>query len=131
MKGGCLCGAVRYEAQGAPLVTAVCHCTHCQKTSGSAFTVNAMVPGPAFSVTGPVVTYADKGESGGAVDRMFCPSCGCPIASRLANGMVAIKVGTLDESAGLSPAVQVWTRSAQGWAKGLITAPGFEQNPPG
>lgn len=131
MKGECLCGAVRYESAGAPIVTAVCHCTHCQKTSGSAFSVNTLVPGAQFTVSGPVKAYADKGESGGAVERLFCPNCGSPVASRLGNGMVALKVGTLDDSSGLRPAVQVWLRSAQDWAKGIVPAPGFEKNPPG
>jgi hypothetical protein len=42
ISGGCLCGAVRYECNAEPLGTAICHCTHCQKVSGSAFSVNVV-----------------------------------------------------------------------------------------
>ena len=48
MRGQCLCGEVGFECDAAPVVTVACHCTHCQKTSGSAFSVNAIVPGAAF-----------------------------------------------------------------------------------
>ena len=130
MRGSCLCGAVTYESASPPLVTAICHCTHCQKTSGSAFSVNAIVPGAALRISGPVSTYADRGESGGAVERCFCGTCGSPIASRLENGMVAVKVGTIESDDPTAPALQVWTRSARPWAKDCFAITGFETNPP-
>ena len=49
ISGGCLCGAVRYESSAEPLGSAICHCTDCQHVSGSAFSVNVVVP--ASSVT--------------------------------------------------------------------------------
>ncbi len=130
MHGSCLCGAVKYESASPALVTAVCHCTHCQKTSGSAFSVNAIVPGAAFKVTGSLSTYTDRGESGGAVERCFCSVCGSPVASRLANGLVAVKVGTLESQEPTVPTLQVWTRSAKPWSKGCFAITGFETNPP-
>ena len=130
MRGKCLCGEVGFECDAAPVVTVACHCTHCQKTSGSAFSVNAIVPGAAFRLTGAYAVYADQGESGGSVERCFCPKCGSPLASRLANGMVAVKVGALESDEDVTPVLQLWTRSAQPWSKGLLAAPGFETNPP-
>ena len=106
------------------------HCTHCQKTSGSAFSVNAIVPGAAFHLTGDYAVYADRGESGGSVERFFCPRGGSPLASRLGNGLVAVKVGALESAEDVTPALQVWTRSARAWSKSLLAAPGFETNPP-
>ena len=130
MRGKCLCGDIAFECDAAPVVTVACHCTHCQKTSGSAFSVNAIVPGAAFRLTGAYAVFADQGESGGSVERCFCPKCGSPLASRLGNGMVAVKVGALESQEDVTPALQVWTRSARSWSKALLAAPGFETNPP-
>src|SRR6187551_1629262 len=52
ISGGCLCGAVRYECNAEPFGTAICHCTHCQKVSGSAFSVNVVVPAPSLTWLG-------------------------------------------------------------------------------
>lgn len=129
-EGGCLCGQVRYRIAGAPLMQAVCHCRNCQKQSGSAWSMIAGVPEAALSVTGTVRTYEDHGESGGAVLRQFCPDCGSPLFSRVASapGLVFVKAGTLDDTSGFQPQVQVWTRSKQHWVD-LGAVPGFETNP--
>jgi hypothetical protein len=52
------------------------------------------------------------------------------MASRLGNGMVAVKVGVLETDEDVTPVLQVWTRSARPWSKSLLAAPGFETNPP-
>ena len=66
ISGGCLCGAVRYECNAEPLGTAICHCTHCQKVSGSAFSVNVVVPAPSLTWQGqslrPMRTKARAGN---------------------------------------------------------------------
>ena len=97
--GGCLCGAVRYEANAEPIFTAVCHCTHCQKQGGTAFTIVVAVPAPAFSMTGELKTYHDTGDSGQPVERRFCSECGSPVLTECAvmPGVVLIKAGTLDD----------------------------------
>ena len=130
LRGKCLCGEVAFAGDAPPVVTVACHCTHCQKTSGSAFSVNAIVPGAGFRLTGDYSVFADRGESGGSVERCFCPKCGSPLASRLGNGMVAVKVGALESDEDVTPALQVGTRSARPWSKSLLAAPGFETNPP-
>ncbi len=71
VSGGCLCGEVRYESNAEPLGTAICHCTHCQKVSGSAFSVNVVVPAPSLKWEGQsLASYADKGESGKPLSRL-------------------------------------------------------------
>ena len=67
-RGGCLCGGVRYEGNAEAVMTAVCHCTHCQKTSGSAFSVVIGVPAGSVSVTKDttLATYKDTGTTGTA-----------------------------------------------------------------
>ena len=117
--GGCLCGGVRYECHAEPAMTAVCHCKHCQKTSGSAFSVVIGVPTASVQVTKSttLATYNDQGTSGQSVLRKFCSACGAPVISDAAAfpGILFIKVGTLDETGSIKPTLHIWTASAQAW----------------
>lgn len=118
-KGGCLCGAVRYEASWPPLTTLVCHCKNCQKQAGSALSVVAVLPREGLKVDGQLTTYQDKGTSGQAVYRKFCGKCGSPVVTDTpeaeANNIIFIKAGTLDEAQDLQPTVHYWADSAQHW----------------
>ena len=62
IEGGCLCGAVRYRIEEEAQAALVCHCTHCQKQSGSAFSTILGVAESAFSIEGEPCSYADAGE---------------------------------------------------------------------
>lgn len=108
--GGCLCGKVRYRFAGHPLFTAICHCRHCQRQSGSAFSIVAAVPAADFDLQGETRSFDDVSDSGRAVERVFCPACGSPILSRIdpMPDMVLIKAGTLDRPATLQPTVEVF-----------------------
>ncbi len=121
--GGCLCGAVRYEITKDPQMTAVCHCTHCQRQSGSVFSTNLVLMEGDYSQTGETKVFADKGDSGQGVFRHFCPNCGSPILSKVAvmPGMVMVKAGTLDDMTGITPGVEVYTDHAAQW---VAPAPG-------
>lgn len=128
--GGCLCGAVRYTIAVDPLMQAVCHCKNCQKQAGSAYSIIAGVPADALTITGTPATYMDKGDSGSAVTRQFCGTCGSPLFSLVesAPGLVFVKAGTLDDTSDFNPQVQVWTKSRQPWVD-LGAVPGFETTP--
>ena len=130
--GGCLCRRVQYKLSGEPAVVAVCHCTHCQKQSGGAFSVNLLVHESQLEISGEPKTFADKGDSGANVLRRFCPDCGSPIISVLESmpGMVALKAGTLDDTSDIKPAVQIWCESQQKWVTLGAELPAFSQNPP-
>ena len=120
ISGGCLCGAVRYECSSEPFRTAICHCTHCQKISGSAFSVNIVVPAPSVTWQGQSPTsYADKGESGKLLSRKFCRNCGSSLATEAEAlpGAMIIKAGTLDDKSWLKPDMHLWTGSAQPWVQ--------------
>lgn len=128
--GGCLCGAIRYRIKSDPLATAVCHCTHCQKQSGGVFSTNLVVPEAQYEQTGETKVYADHGDSGQAVLRHFCGDCGSPILSRAAGimpGMVMIKAGTLDDMAGITPGIEVYTDHAAAWVAPVTGAQRFAQ----
>ena len=79
--GGCLCGQVRYTANADPAFTGVCHCTACQKESGTAFNVVVAVPQAALAIQGSPKTYTKKGDSGKEIVSKFCPNCGSTILS--------------------------------------------------
>jgi hypothetical protein len=120
ISGGCLCGAVRYESSAEPLGSAICHCTDCQHVSGSAFSVNVVVPASSVTFKGESpASYAYKGGSGKALSRKFCPKCGSSIASEAEAlpGVLIIKAGTLDDSSWLKPNTHIWTSSAQSWVR--------------
>jgi hypothetical protein len=117
--GGCLCGAVRYSVPWPPLAVMACHCTHCQKQSGSALSTIAMVPRNAVAIEGALTDYHDTGESGGKVIRRFCGVCGSPVISDIPQenlqGFLFIKTGTLDDNKDVVPASHLWVKSAQDW----------------
>jgi hypothetical protein len=131
MTGGCLCGAVRYEISGEPVMQAICHCSHCQRQAGSAFSTIVGVPEDKVTITaGSPKSYIDHGESGKTVERQFCGTCGSPLFSlvEVAPGLTFVKSGTLDDPSFFKPAVQVWARSKQDWVD-LGAVPAFATNP--
>lgn len=118
LSGGCLCGAVRYEAEVEAVRASLCHCTHCQKVSGSAFSVNVIAPADKVTFSGAAPSaYVDSAESGRKLRRLFCPTCGSSLASEAEAfpGMIILKAGTLDDRSAVTPVVNIWTRSAQPW----------------
>ncbi len=76
-QGGCLCGDVRYETEGAPIRTTVCHCLFCQKVTGTAYMVEAIYPIGALRVTKgtPGIYVHRSAGSGKKVNLHFCPRC--------------------------------------------------------
>jgi hypothetical protein len=117
MTGGCLCGQVSYMANSDPIFVGVCHCTHCQKQSGTAFSVLVGIPKSAMSIEGRLKTFHDTCDSGQPVERNFCPECGSPIFSDLAvmPGLTFIKAGTLDDTSWLEPKIHFYCNSAERW----------------
>ncbi len=119
LTGSCLCGAIRYTV-GVPVTELrACHCTHCQKASGAAGTVNAVLPSTAFKITqGTPKRYDAKADSGRTLYRYFCGDCGSPLYSQRPTTpeMTVVRAGTLDDSSGMKIATHIWTRSARPWA---------------
>lgn len=129
-QGGCLCGQIRYSFAGDPLVSAVCHCTHCQKQGGSAFSVVSAVAEAAYTQTGETRVYRDQGESGQAVYRHFCGNCGSPIAS-IADaipGLILIKAGTIDGGARFAPSAEAYCDSKLSWVPAIEGATPFPRS---
>lgn len=117
--GGCLCGSIRYLSEAEPALVAVCHCSTCQKNTGSAFSLNIGLPTSSVNVTGDsLATFEDRtGASGKAFFRAFCSRCGSPIYGRgeAYSGITFIKAGTLDDPSWVKPGVHMWCAEKQPW----------------
>jgi hypothetical protein len=116
--GRCLCGSISYRFDAIPEAVIVCHCGHCQRHTGSAFSVNVLVARDALDIKGTPKSYRTTGvENGNLRDRLFCGNCGTPILTVLHErpDLIIVKAGTLDGPTGLEPTTEVWLRRAQDW----------------
>ncbi|CZR53270.1 probable DUF636 domain protein [Phialocephala subalpina] len=100
-KGSCMCGSINYEFTGEPAAKALCHCTDCQKWSGSIGTSNVGVPRTAFSLVkgkDALKTYDVVGDSGKINKHYFCSTCGSSLYTELEvmPELMFIKAGGLD-----------------------------------
>ena len=131
--GGCQCGAVRYEITGPPVAVYACHCTECQKQSGSAFAMAAVIPEAHFRVTrGTPTMYSRRTSQTKIMECWFCADCGTrlyhvPGGTSYPNRNV--KPGTLDDTSWLKPSIHFWTRSAQKWVRIPDNETSYETQP--
>ena len=131
--GGCLCGSVRYESEAEPVLTAACHCRHCQKQTSSAFSILVALPkGSLRTEGGALAAFEDVGASGLPVIRKFCPECGSAIMADIAATpeLEWLKAGTLNDPYWFRPQMNMWCDSAQPWVSIDDAIPAYERNPP-
>lgn len=120
ISGGCQCGALRYEVSAPPLMIYCCHCTNCQKITGSAFVVSATIIEASFQFTkGEPRKTGWISDAGNKRYGMFCGDCGCRIAhgQTPSIGVLSLRAGTFDDTSWVSPSGHIWIRSAQPWMK--------------
>ena len=130
--GGCHCGNITFVAEIDPEKVIVCHCTDCQRLSGSAFRVVVRPPRDKFELRGgKAKTYVKTAESGTKRVQAFCPECGTPIYSTSVGEpqVFGLRLGTIRQRAELRPAKQIWCRSALGWAMDLRDVPQSAKQP--
>ena len=129
LTGGCHCGALRYEISAAPILTYTCHCTDCQRITGTAFSLGVIVAEDAFRLVKgeprPVERIADSGRVN---VRLLCPDCGCWIAGTARPNEAGVLVrrvrgGTFDDRSWLRPTQHIFVRSKQPW----VTLPAGDQ----
>jgi hypothetical protein len=117
-EGGCQCQAVRYRISGEPLVVYACHCTDCQRRSGSAFGMSMIVRREQLEVRIGAPRVYDFVETNGRHRRgAFCERCAVRLwgESMQQPDVVYMRPGSLDDTSGLEPIAHMWTRSAQPW----------------
>jgi hypothetical protein len=116
--GGCLCGALRYEADGVPDYTGHCYCEDCRKASGAGFIPFIGFTASAVRFQGQSLKFKSKAANGREATRNSCPVCG----SLVFGGDVdkdtsfTIYAGTLDDPSQFHPAVAIFTRGRPDWA---------------
>jgi hypothetical protein len=116
LTGGCLCGGIRYEI-GAPLVSAnYCHCTRCQRRTGTAASAQARIaPGSLRVVQGEELLRAWRPDDGAA--KYFCSVCGAHMWSQDPNDpeIRAVRLGSFDDDPGIRPGSRQYTAYAAVW----------------
>lgn len=117
LTGRCLCGGVRLEITGAPIDAGYCHCTRCQRRSGTAASAQVrLAPGALQVVAGEELITWWRHPDGGAV-KGFCSHCGGHLFSRPADDHTQFNVrfSALDTDPGVRPSYRAWVSSAASW----------------
>ncbi|MGH7438486.1 MAG: GFA family protein [Polyangiaceae bacterium] len=129
LQGGCACGAVRFALESAPMFVHCCHCRDCQRQTGSAFVLNALIETARVTVSrGEPARHEMPTESGRPHGVYRCATCGTAVWSEY-GGVAAlrfVRVGTLDRPDALSPDVHIYTRSRLPWVTLPAGVPAFE-----
>ena len=128
--GGCHCGYITYEGEADPDKASICHCTDCQKLSGSAFRTVVPVAGESLKMKGEPTIYLKTAESGNKRQQAFCPRCGSPIYSAPPGDgpkSYFIRLGTVRQRNRIVPKTQIWARSQQPWTRTLATVRSVEK----
>jgi len=117
--GRCTCGDVSYRLTAAPLVVHACHCTWCQRETGSAFALNGMIETGAVELTrGAPVEVPLPSASGKGQIVLRCPRCQVALWSHYAGAgraLAFLRLGTLDDTSPVAPDVHIFTSTRQDW----------------
>ena len=128
--GSCHCGAIAFEAEVDAERVSICHCSDCQKLTGSAYRVSVACERDDFILLrGTPATYIKRGDSGALRVQSFCANCGSPLfvhgvedPSRL-----GLRVGCIDQRKEFVPRRQIWCRSSLPWTMDLRDLPRRER----
>jgi len=128
--GRCTCGAVRYRLTDRPLFVHCCHCTWCQRETGSAFALNAMIEADRVVVlagTPEVVNTPSNSGKGQKIAR--CPTCRIALWSNYGGAgdvIRFVRVGTLEQADRVPPDIHIYTSTKQPW---VVLPPGVPAVP--
>lgn len=116
-KGGCQCGAIRYEADAEPAFSIRCYCRQCQQITGTGHAVSFAMPASSVRLTGTLSTYELKADNGNRVESRFCPTCGSPVMKRTDGHpqWIFFHAATLDDPTVFTPGKSVYEESRQPW----------------
>lgn len=126
-EGGCACGEIRYRLTSDPLIVHCCHCLDCQRQTGSAFAINAMIEADRVELLSGDPQPVDVPRGSSSKQRIWrCPTCQVALFSRYTSGKLRfVRAGTLDDPAGIEPDVHIYTRSKVPWLSLPEGAPAF------
>jgi len=119
LDGGCTCGAVRYRMTTRPMFVHCCHCRWCQRETGSAFVLNALIEAERVVLLAGAPDMVDTPSASGKGQTIArCPSCRIALWSTYAGAgdkIRFVRVGTLDTPDSLPPDIHIYTMSKQPW----------------
>lgn len=113
LEGGCYCGALRYAAEGEPMMEAQCYCRECQYITGGSPNVFIAMPVSGFRYTKGEPSKFARSDLERPVTREFCATCGTHVITRPNFPMVVVKVGTLDDPSVFKPKAAIYTVDRQ------------------
>ena len=137
LTGRCLCGGVRFELSERPTLATYCHCTRCQRRTGTSSSAQARIDGRTFRLTrGEDLVKAWRHPDGG-FEKCFCRECGAHLFSRNPDNLhqMSIRMSAFDGDPGVRPTVRAFVAYAAAWEpvpddglehldEGLATRPG-------
>ena len=119
--GGCGCGAVRYRVEHKPLFVHCCHCSWCQRETGSAFVINALVEAQGVRLLQGDLERVDTPSASGKGQVIWrCPQCRIAVWSNYAGNGAAlhfVRVGTLDDPGRVAPDIHIYTSTRLPWVR--------------
>ena len=130
-EGGCTCGSVRYRMEASPMIVHCCHCSWCQRETGSSYVLNALIEASKLTVVdGDPVKILTPSASGKGQTIWRCPDCQVALWSRYAgfgDAVSFVRVGTLDEAHRFPPDVHIFTTTRQPWVRIPDEQPAFDE----
>lgn len=130
-EGRCTCGEIRYRLTSRPMIVHACHCSECQRLSGGAFAINAMIESDRVeTLSGEPVAVPVSGTSGKPQTIYRCPSCQVALWSHYPGGgpkICFVRVGTLEEPGRLPPDIHIFTSTRLTWLPPPQGVPAFAE----
>jgi hypothetical protein len=116
LTGGCLCGGVRYEVSAPPMSAGYCHCTRCQRRTGTAASAQARLAPGTFRITQGAELVSEYAPPDGFL-KCFCSRCGGALWSKdpLDGGVMSVRLGTFDGDPGIRPSFRTFVAYAAPW----------------
>ena len=129
LRGGCSCGKVRYELLAAPIRVHCCHCTDCQRHTGSAFVINAVIETSAVRIIRGDLEAVPVRRASGPHDIYRCRKCKVAVWSDYGRRpqIRFVRVGTLDDPSALRPDIHIYTRTKAPWLRLPKRTPAFRE----
>ncbi len=124
--GGCSCSAVRYQLRAPPLIVHCCHCSYCQRETGSAFVINALIESNALRLLRGTPQCIDTPSHSGLGQKVWrCPDCHVALYSHykgFKSAVSFVRVGTLDKPAACRPDIHIYTSTRVPWVSLPVAA---------
>lgn len=118
-EGGCTCRQVRYRVTSRPMYVNCCHCRWCQRETGTAFALNAMIEADRVELTAGAPELVDTPSASGKGQKIWrCPTCKVAVWSNYGGAgdkVRFVRVGTLDNPDTMPPDIHIFTMSKQPW----------------